>query len=106
MTRFGWKVLLGLWMGWAPGASAEALLLISVDGLHPQYVLEADRLGLDVPNLRRYLTEGSFATGVVGLVPTVTFPSHTTMLTGVAPAAHGIIANTTFDPTGANRDGC
>ena len=105
MTRFGWKVLLGLWMGWAPGASAEALLLISVDGLHPQYVLEADRLGLDVPNLRRYLTEGSFATGVVGVVPTVTFPSHTTMLTGVAPAAHGIIANTPFDPTGANRDG-
>ncbi|MFM1895760.1 MAG: hypothetical protein RLZZ385_834 [Pseudomonadota bacterium] len=105
MNRLTLNGLVILWMAWAPVASAEALLLISVDGLHPQYVLEADRLGLDIPNLRRYLTDGSFARGVVGVVPTVTYPSHTTMLTGVSPATHGIIANTPFDPTGANRDG-
>ncbi|MFC6645419.1 alkaline phosphatase family protein [Granulicella cerasi] len=33
-----------------------------------------------------------------GVIPTVTYPSHTTMVTGVWPNEHGILANTTFDP--------
>jgi predicted AlkP superfamily pyrophosphatase or phosphodiesterase len=84
---------------------AVPLLLISIDGLHPAYVTEADRHGLKIPNLRGFMTEGTYAQGVVGVVPTVTYPSHTTLVTGVAPAAHGIVANTPFDPLGANRDG-
>lgn len=84
---------------------AAPLLLISIDGLHPAYVTEADRHGLKIPNLRSFIAKGSYAKGVVGVVPTVTYPSHTTLLTGVAPAVHGIVSNTLFDPLGANRDG-
>jgi predicted AlkP superfamily pyrophosphatase or phosphodiesterase len=84
---------------------AAPLLLISIDGLHPAYILEADRHGLKVPHLRSFTTAGTYAKGVVGVVPTVTYPSHTTLLTGVAPAQHGITSNTTFDPLGTNRDG-
>jgi predicted AlkP superfamily pyrophosphatase or phosphodiesterase len=29
----------------------------------------------------------------VGVVPTVTWPSHTTLITGVTPAEHGILGN-------------
>ena len=47
----------------------------------------------------------TFATGVVGVLPTVTFPSHTTLVTGASPAEHGMLANTPFDPLNANRDG-
>jgi predicted AlkP superfamily pyrophosphatase or phosphodiesterase len=81
-----------------------SVVLVSIDGLRPDSVLEADRLGLHVPNLRRFLVEGAFATGVQGVVPTVTFPSHTTQVTGVSPARHGIVANSPFDPQGRNLD--
>jgi predicted AlkP superfamily pyrophosphatase or phosphodiesterase len=81
------------------------LLLISIDGLRPDYVTAADAHGAKVPNLRRFLTEGAFAQGVVGVIPTVTYPSHTTLITGAAPATHGILANTTFDPLRENRGG-
>jgi predicted AlkP superfamily pyrophosphatase or phosphodiesterase len=79
------------------------LLMISIDGLRPDYVTAADAHGAKVPNLRRFLKEGAFAQGVVGVIPTVTYPSHTTLITGVSPAAHGIFANTTFDPLRENQ---
>jgi predicted AlkP superfamily pyrophosphatase or phosphodiesterase len=81
------------------------LVLVSIDGLQPDYVLDADKHGLRISNLRRFLTEGSFATGVKGVIPTVTYPSHTTIVTGVWPSKHGIYANHPFDPFGKNQGG-
>lgn len=89
----------------AQNATRPAVILISIDGLKPEYVLDADAHGSKIPNLRRFLREGSYATGVRGVVPTVTYPSHTTMITGVSPAKHGIYANTTFDPLRKNYGG-
>ncbi|WCP13975.1 hypothetical protein sphantq_02414 [Sphingobium sp. AntQ-1] len=86
-------------------ALAEPLLLISIDGLRPGDLLEADKRGLSLPNLRRFLTEGAHASGVTGVAPTLTYPSHTTLMTGVSPATHGIVANNSFDPTGINQGG-
>jgi len=81
------------------------LVVISVDGLRPDYVTAADAHSSKVPNLRKVLKEGAHAEGVVGVVPTVTYPSHTTLLTGVWPAKHGILANSTFDPLQKNYQG-
>ena len=81
------------------------LLLISVDGMRPDYVAFADAHGAKLPNLRRFLKEGAYAEGVTGVVPTVTYPSHTTLVTGVWPAQHGIFANGTFDPLQKNFQG-
>lgn len=90
----------------APAAPAgRPVLLVSIDGLRPGDVTEAAARGLKVPNLRRFIAEGSYATGVVGNLPTLTYPSHTTLLTGVAPARHGIVNNTTFDPAQVNYGG-
>ena len=50
------------------------------------------------PNLRRLAKEGVWADGVVGVLPTVTYPSHTTLITGVEPSVHGIYDNRIFDP--------
>ena len=86
-------------------ARAAPVLLISIDGLRPGDVQDAEARGLKVPNLRRFLAEGTFATGVVGVLPTVTYPSHTTLITGVAPARHGIVNNTTYDPMQINQGG-
>ena len=81
------------------------VVLISIDGMKPDYVLEADKHGLKIPNLRRLVSEGAFATNVTGIMPTVTYPSHTTMVTGVSPSKHGIYTNSPFDPFGKNQGG-
>lgn len=81
------------------------LVVISIDGLRPDYLFDADAHGLRIPHLRRLLADGAHATGVAGVLPTVTYPSHTTLVTGVSPSRHGIVANTTFDPLGRNHDG-
>jgi predicted AlkP superfamily pyrophosphatase or phosphodiesterase len=86
-----------------PTPARPAVLLISIDGLHPGNVLEADRHGLKIPTLRRLLREGAHATAVRGVLPTVTYPSHTTMLTGVWPVRHGIPTNVPFDPLNRNQ---
>ena len=85
--------------------AAVPVVLISIDGLKPDYVLDADKHGLKIPNLRRIVSEGAHASGVTGVLPTVTYPSHATMVTGVAPARHGIIANSPFDPYSKNLNG-
>jgi predicted AlkP superfamily pyrophosphatase or phosphodiesterase len=85
--------------------SPAPVVLLSIDGLKPDYVTEADKHGLKIPNLRRLLREGAHATGVIPAFPTVTYPNHTTMVTGVSPSRHGIFANTPFDPYGKNNDG-
>jgi len=105
MLRLRHTTIIAMSLLYAIATHARPVLLISVDGLHPDYVLKADRHGLKVPNLRAFLEHGSYATGVLAVVPTVTYPNHTTMVTGAAPAEHGIVSNTTFDPLGTNRDG-
>jgi predicted AlkP superfamily pyrophosphatase or phosphodiesterase len=79
-------------------ASAAPVLMISVDGLKPEYVLDADVHGLKIPFLRSLMRDGAYARGVTGVWPTVTYPSHTTLLTGLSPAEHGIYNNLEFDP--------
>jgi len=79
------------------------VLLLSIDGLKPEAVLDADRHGLRVPNLRAFVKHGVYASAVRGVLPTLTYPSHMTLLTGAAPARHGIFANTTFDPLNRNE---
>ncbi len=97
--------LLALAATTASQASAEPLLIISIDGLHPSHVIDAERHGVNIPSLSEFVRTGTFATGVVGVLPTVTFPSHTTLVTGASPAEHGVYANTPFDPLSTNRDG-
>ncbi len=76
--------------------------MISVDGMRPDYITQADAHQLKVPVLRSFMQEGCYATGVIGVLPTITFPSHITLVTGVWPIEHGIYNNTRFDPLGTD----
>jgi predicted AlkP superfamily pyrophosphatase or phosphodiesterase len=84
-----------LWLFSSPGLAQQRsrLLVISVDGLDYRYLRDADKLGLKIPNLRKLLREGEVTEGIEGVFPTVTWPSHTTLITGLAPAQHGILGN-------------
>lgn len=72
------------------------VLMISLDGLSPREYSAASKA--DIPAIRALAQRGAWSSGVRGIVPTVTYPSHTTLITGVAPAHHGIYDNRIFDP--------
>jgi predicted AlkP superfamily pyrophosphatase or phosphodiesterase len=78
-------------------SSHQPVLMISVDGMRPDYVTHADEHHLKIPTLRRVLASGTHAEGVNGVMPTITYPSHTTLVTGVSPAEHGILSNGMYD---------
>jgi len=86
-------------------ALAAPVLMISVDGMRPADVLQAEQRGLKLPTLSRLVAEGTYATGVRNSLPTLTYPNHVTLITGVWPARHGVASNNTFDPEGKNLGG-
>jgi predicted AlkP superfamily pyrophosphatase or phosphodiesterase len=109
--RFSLSLLAGLALLFAPltadepSASAtasadERVILISIDGLMPSSYTSPTSPAV---NLRKLAAEGIWSEGVVGVLPTVTYPSHTTLITGVDPAVHGIVDNRMFDPEDASR---
>lgn len=85
------------------GRGADHVILITIDGFRPQVYLDAEREGVEVPNLKALLKAGSGAEGVVVAYPSMTYPSHTSIVTGVSPARHGIISNTQFDALNGSR---
>jgi len=85
--------------------NANPVLMISLDGLRPLDIIDADKRGLKVPNLRAFMKDGAYAQGVKNVLPTVTYPDHTTLITGVWPDVHGIGNNVKFDPLGKNYEG-
>lgn len=77
---------------------AKRALIISIDGLDARYLNRRDEYGLKIPNLRRLINEGTAARGVVSVFPSVTYPAHTTIVTGALPVSHGIYGNELFEP--------
>lgn len=102
-----WRKVCLAWLLWLGAASAhsEPVLLISIDGLRPADVLDADKRGISVPTLKNLAAQGVYATGVRAVLPTVTYPNHTTLITGVWPSRHGIANNPVFDPLQRNAEG-
>ncbi len=90
---------------WPRPAAATDVLLVSIDGLKPEYYRRPDDLGLAIPNLRKLVREGVSADAAEGVMPTATFPTHTSIITGVHPVRHGIENNTVFDPTDVGGGG-
>ena len=71
------------------------ILLISIDGLQPNYILNAEKYDLNIPNLKSFIKDAAYAPeGMIGVMPTMTFPSHAAMMTGTNPMTNGIENNT------------
>jgi predicted AlkP superfamily pyrophosphatase or phosphodiesterase len=102
MKRF--SLLTGLFVALAAfflTASAQAatknnrtVILISVDGLASYYLNDPKA---HMPTIRRLAREGAVASRLECSFPTVTWPNHTTLVTGVTPGRHGVIGNNYFD---------
>ena len=68
------------------------VILISLDGFHPDYLKK-----YDPPNLNKLAKEGVRAEWLIPSFPTKTFPNHYTIATGLYPDNHGIVENNIFD---------
>lgn len=76
-----------------PAAPGPSVLLVSIDGFR------ADYLDGDVaPNLARVAETGVRAEALIPSFPTKTFPNHYTIVTGLRPDHHGLVANNMWDP--------
>ncbi|KAJ8593020.1 Phosphodiest-domain-containing protein [Rhizopogon salebrosus TDB-379] len=71
----------------------KTVLMVSIDGLRADYL---DR-GL-TPHLLDISQEGVRAKYVTPVFPTLTFPNHWALMTGLYAESHGIVANNFWDP--------
>src|SRR5262249_37876497 len=74
----------------ADGPAVKHVVLVSVDGLAASYL---DDPRANLPTLRKLAATGAVAKGMITSFPSVTWPSHTSLITGVVPARHGVIGN-------------
>ncbi len=90
----GLLVILGLGSCTTPPAPRDQLLIVlSIDGFRWDYLQK-----YDAPTLRALARSGVHATRMSPSFPSKTFPNHYTLVTGLRPEHHGIIANWFYDP--------
>ena len=68
------------------------LILISADGFRYDY---ADKF--DSHNLKRLREQGVYASQMAPSFPSLTFPNHYSIVTGMRPATHGLVGNSFYD---------
>jgi predicted AlkP superfamily pyrophosphatase or phosphodiesterase len=78
-------------------AAGRMVVMISLDGF-PAFALDDPKL--PIPTLRGLMRDGATAR-MHTINPTVTWPNHTTLVTGVRADEHGLLVNGSIVPTGA-----
>lgn len=77
------------------------LVVISLDSMGFR---DLDEWIDDAPHLKAIRDGGSWVKRVKGIFPTLTYPSHTSIITGQYPAIHGIVNNTKIQPQRISPD--
>jgi phosphonoacetate hydrolase len=72
-------------------------VVVCIDGSEPGYIERAIEQGL-APNFARLMTEGSNLSAL-SVIPSFTNPNNISIITGGAPALHGIAGNYFYDPS-------
>jgi predicted AlkP superfamily pyrophosphatase or phosphodiesterase len=80
------------------GATSDPVILISIDGFRADYL---DR-GI-TPTLASLAADGVRAEALKPAFPTLTFPNHYTIVTGLYPDHHGIVNNRMIDPVSGKQ---
>jgi len=78
--------------------TAKHVIFVTIDGFRPDFYLDSH---WKMPNVQALMKNGAYAKGVNSVFPSMTYPSHTTIITGVQPAKHGIFYNNIFTPDAA-----
>lgn len=94
-------MLLALWLAFTAApthaqsgpADRQHVVLISFDGVRHDYLDRAT-----TPAFDRLAETGVKAESLISVFPSLTFPSHYSIATGLYPSGHGIVGNRFFDP--------
>jgi predicted AlkP superfamily pyrophosphatase or phosphodiesterase len=86
--RFVFPAILVAWSALA--STNHHVILITIDGF-PAYLLDDPQA--PIPTLRKFAREGATAEGMKVSNPSVTWPNHTTLVTGVNPERHSVFFN-------------
>jgi predicted AlkP superfamily pyrophosphatase or phosphodiesterase len=86
-------IVAALLVGVAAFAGAPTVILISLDGTPARAARNAS-----LETLAELGRRGAVAERLTPVFPTDTFPSHVSLVTGVAPERHGIVSNVFLDP--------
>lgn len=68
-----------------PPPHASRVLILSIDGLRPDAIALAP-----MPNLLALMQNSAYTLNAQTIYPSVTLPSHTSMLGGICPSKHGV----------------
>src|SRR5688572_4177567 len=74
---------------------AKHVVLVSVDGMTPDYYLGEH---WPAPAIRQLYRQGTHAQAVRTIFPSLTYPGHVTLVTGALPARHGVYNNVALEP--------
>ncbi|KAL9047305.1 MAG: hypothetical protein Q9206_006840, partial [Seirophora lacunosa] len=72
---------------------APTTIFLSLDGFRADFL----HRGL-TPTLKSFIAEGVSPKYMLPSFPSVTFPNHYTLVTGLYPESHGVVGNTFWDP--------
>lgn len=70
------------------------LIVVSIDALSSH---DFDYVK-NLPTFKSFITEGFYCNNMLSIYPSLTYPCHTSIITGTYPNKHGIIANTKCQP--------
>jgi predicted AlkP superfamily pyrophosphatase or phosphodiesterase len=88
-------ITLLLWVGYGTALASPTplLILISIDGYRADYLDKGHS-----PALAALAAEGVHAKGLRPVYPSLTYPNHYTLVTGLYPDEHGMVNNSMHDP--------
>jgi predicted AlkP superfamily pyrophosphatase or phosphodiesterase len=85
----------------APAADeGRIVVMISLDGLAGYYI---DDPQAEMTTLNELAAAGARSSGMRVVAPSVTWPNHTTLVTGDWPARHGVVGNNYYDRATGKR---
>jgi predicted AlkP superfamily pyrophosphatase or phosphodiesterase len=93
-SRYVYPTLLAAALHAAAGeVPGRYVAVISVDGLGARELAAKPACLAERSTIRDLARRGAYSRGVIGVLPTITYPSHATLVTGAPPERHGVIDN-------------
>jgi predicted AlkP superfamily pyrophosphatase or phosphodiesterase len=76
------------------GADIRHVVMVSIDGLSASCLDDPNAKMVTLQSIR---TAGAAADSLITTFPSVTWPAHVSLVTGMRPSSHGVLANSVFD---------
>jgi len=77
-----------------PQIQKKRVVLVSWDGFQPAFITDPR---FQTPHIQALVKSGAYSLDMIPVFPTLTYPNHTSLITGVSPIVHGIDNNNLFD---------